>query len=72
MGNKDQIQDVDNPIVARIRCGFAELVSHLHQIQDVDLPIAVYIGGVFALEVDFAVEVGEQMGDVSFVAGDTD
>ena len=55
LGNKDQIQNVDNPIAIGVRGGFAEAVGDLDQIQDVDFPITVDISGVWDFEIDFAV-----------------
>ena len=62
LGDEDQIQNVDHAIAVGVRGGFTEPVGDLDQIQDVDGSIAVDIGGVFGFEVDFAIEVGEQMG----------
>ena len=63
LGDKDQIENVDNTIAVGVWGGFAEPVGNLYQIQDVDGTIAVDIGETFGREVDFTVEVGEQVGN---------
>ena len=63
LGDKDQIQDVDNTIAIGIWGGFTETVGNLNQIHDIDMPITVDIGKAAALEIDFAVKVREQVGD---------
>ena len=55
LGDKDQIQNVDNPIAIGVRGDFTQSVGDLHQIQDVDLPIAVDISEASGREIDFAI-----------------
>ncbi len=63
LGDKDQIEDVDDTIAIGVWGGFAESVGDLYQIQDVDAPITVDIGKTFGFEIDFAIEVGERVGN---------
>ena len=62
LGDKDQIEDIDDAIAVGVWCGFAETVGDLNQIQDVDTSITVDIGETFGFKIDFAIEVGEQVG----------
>ena len=59
--NKDQIKDIDHPIAVGIRRGFAESVSNHHQIQNIDDTIAVDISETAGRDIDFTIEVGEQV-----------
>lgn len=62
LGNKDQIEDVDDAVAVGVGGGFTETVGDLHKVQDVDFPIAVDIGETFGCEVDFAIKIGEEVG----------
>lgn len=57
LGNKDQIENVTSAIAIGVWRGLTEAVGNQDQIQDIDVSIAVEIGGIFAFEIDFAVEV---------------
>ena len=61
LDDEDQIESVDNPITVGVGSRFTEVVGNLQQIQDIDPPIAVDIGRVWDFEIDFAIEVGEEM-----------
>ena len=52
LGDKDQVENVDDAVAVGVWGGLAEAVGDLHQIQDVDLSIAVDVGAAFGLEVD--------------------
>ena len=62
LGDKYQIQNIDDTIAVGIWSRFTQSIGNLHQIQDIDPSIAVDISETFAREIDFTVEVREQVG----------
>ena len=66
--NKHQIQHIDRSITVGVRRGFTKAVGNLNQIQNIDDTIVVDISETSGRDIDFTIEVGEQVSQGRIVA----